>query len=254
MALLSVPDLLWRHSFYLMIDYSQRSHTKELIDRDDIPFADIQQNMKELNFINSWLGGHSITLQGFKKLIGRRQTISVCEIGCGGGDNLKVISKWCNRKNILANFTGIDINESCIAFAKKHSADHDIDFITSDYKKIEFENDKPDIIFSSLFCHHFTDEGLEEMMQWMRSNSNIGFFINDLQRNRLAYYSIKFFTKLFSRSYLVKNDAPLSVKRGFKRKEWRAILQKAGIGNYSIQWKWAFRYLVVAPSLPKEGI
>jgi hypothetical protein len=80
----------------------------------------------------------------------------------------------------------------------------------------------------------------------MRSNSTIGFFINDLHRHPLAYHSIKWITKIFSKSYLVKNDAPLSVLRGFKRKEWKGLFQQAGIDNYELQWKWAFRWLIVS--------
>ena len=228
-----------------MIDYSRRSYKKELLDKDDLPFANIQQNMRELNFINTHLGGHSITINGFKKLLGNRKTISVCEIGCGGGDNLNSIHKFCEQKNINAKFTGIDINADCIAFAKTKTKINSINFIISDYKKIDFGLDKPDIIFSSLFCHHFTDEELIEMMQWMKANSKLGFFINDLHRHPVAYNFIKITSKLFSKSYLVKNDAPLSVLRGFRKTEWQNILQRSGITNYSIKWKWAFRYLII---------
>ena len=52
-----------------MIDYTHRSYKKEILDRDNIPVEDIVENMHELDFINTWLGGHSITLQGFKNLI-----------------------------------------------------------------------------------------------------------------------------------------------------------------------------------------
>jgi 2-polyprenyl-3-methyl-5-hydroxy-6-metoxy-1,4-benzoquinol methylase len=229
-----------------MIDYSRRSYKKELLDQNDIPFADIQQNMKELNFINTHLGGHSITINGFKKLLGSLKTISVCEIGCGGGDNLSALHKFCEQKNIKAKFTGIDINADCIAFAKAKTRSSSTSFIISDYKKIEFGIDKPDIIFSSLFCHHFTDEELIEMMQWMKENSTLGFFINDLHRHPVAYNFIEIASMLFSKSYLVKNDASLSVLRGFKKKEWKNILQRSGISNYTIKWKWAFRYLIIA--------
>jgi len=228
-----------------MTDFSNRSYKKELLDRDDIPFADIQQNMKELEFINSRLGGHNITIAGFKKLAGERKKISVCEIGSGGGDNLNAIYMHSSKKDIHIKFTGIDINADCIVYAKKNTAIPDENFIVSDYKNVDFENDKPDIIFSSLFCHHFRDEELITMMQWMKANSKLGFFINDLHRHSVAYYFIKLATKLFSRSYLVKNDAPLSVLRGFKKIEWENILDRSGITNYSLKWKWAFRYLIV---------
>lgn len=229
-----------------MINYSQRSQEKELLDGDNIPFEDIAENMKELEFINSYLGGHSITICGFKKLAANKKDLSICEIGCGGGDNLNALGVFCNKNKIDAQFTGVDINAECINYAKEKIRSDNINFIISDYRFVNFGTNKPDIIFSSLFCHHFTHEELVKMMQWMQENSSTGFFINDLQRHPLAYKSIKYLTKLFSKSYLVKNDAPLSVLRGFKKNEWRSVLIQAGINNYTIQWKWAFRYLITS--------
>jgi hypothetical protein len=82
------------------------------------------------------------------------------------------------------------------------------------------------------------------MMKWMKETCRIGFLINDLHRHPLAFYSIKLLTQVFSKSYLVKNDAPLSVQRGFTRSEWESIFLAAGINNYSIEWRWAFRWLI----------
>ena len=228
-----------------MIDYKKRSVQKEILDQENISFEGIALNMKELNWINSNLGGHSITLHGFKELLQNKKSVKVCEIGCGGGDNLNVIYNFCQKNKIDASVTGIDINNECIVFAKENSKIENVNFIVSDYKKITFENEKPDIIFSSLFCHHFTEKELIEMMGWMKENSNIGFFINDLHRHLVDYHFIKSVTALFSKSYLVKNDAPISVLRGFKKIEWTEILNKAGVSNYLIKWKWAFRYLIV---------
>jgi SAM-dependent methyltransferase len=230
-----------------MIDLTNRSYKKELLDRDDIPFADIQQNMKELNTINRFLGGHKITIEGIKALISKSQpgkTVTVCEIGCGGGDNLKAIQDYFNNIHTPADFIGIDIKPECIAFAKQQYPQLQADWITADYKQAGLAGMKPDIIFASLFCHHFTEEEIIQMLQWMKENASLGFFINDLHRHPLAYYSIKWITALFSGSYLVKNDAPLSVARGFKKEEWKMIIHRAGINHFSIQWKWAFRHLI----------
>ena len=227
-----------------MINLSKRSYQKELLDADNIPFEDIKQTMKELNSINSLLGGHKITIEGVKKLIGNSSSVAVCEIGCGGGDNLKAISKYLASKQIAGSYTGIDLKKECTDFAQQQYPELNAAWITSDYSKVVFKS-KPDIIFSSLFCHHFTDEQMTEMLVWLNNNSSKGFFINDLQRNSIAYYLIKWLTAAFSKSYLVKNDACISVSRGFRKKEWELLFEKAGISNYSIQWRWAFRYLVV---------
>jgi 2-polyprenyl-3-methyl-5-hydroxy-6-metoxy-1,4-benzoquinol methylase len=214
-----------------------------LLDRPDIPFEDIKRNMQELNFINTWLGGHSITITGVEALLNAQTPVTICEIGCGGGDNLVAIQKWCDKRNIPVAFIGIDINPHCIDIASKRLLSN-TRLIASDYKDVLLEK-QPDIIFSSLFCHHFSDREMVKQLQWMKTNARIGFFINDLHRHKLAYYSIKVLTALFSNSYLVKHDAPLSVARGFTKDEWLQFFNIAGISNFSIEWKWAFRWLVV---------
>ena len=227
-----------------MPSFVTRSNQKELLDADNIPFEDIEQNLRELNFINNYLGGHAITLHGIQTLLMSNKAIDepihIVEIGCGGGDNLAYL-----QKKLKGNFTftGVDLKDSCIAFARKKYPG--IRFITSDYRDLEFAT-KPHIIFSSLFCHHFSRKELVEQFSWMQQHSSMGFVINDLHRQPLAYWSIKLLTAVFSSSYLVKNDAPLSVLRAFKKPELRELLNKACVPVFSIQWKWAFRYLVVA--------
>src|SRR5436190_6236230 len=98
---------------YDSMNFSLRSYEKELLDRDDIPFADIRQNMRELDFINAKLGGHEITLEGIRSMMKRTRSgsknknerLSILEIGCGGGDNLRVIKNYCKKKNIAVQLS-----------------------------------------------------------------------------------------------------------------------------------------------------
>ncbi|MBW0161137.1 MAG: methyltransferase domain-containing protein [Sediminibacterium sp. Gen4] len=227
------------------MNLSTRSYEQELLDDVNIPFEAIRQNMLELDIINTYLGGHRITIKGVQLLSGKQNVLHICEIGCGGGDNLAAIARWASSKNIQLEITGIDINHNCIDVAtQRKDIGSKANWITSDYRNVNFTR-YPDIIFSSLFCHHFTNEALIEQLQWMHRNSAKGFFINDLHRHWLAYYSIKVLTQLFSKSYLVKNDAPLSVKRGFKKEEWMDLLGKASI-KAEVSWEWAFRHLVLS--------
>ena len=213
-----------------------KSYQKELLDADEIPEKDLILNLKELKFINTYLGGHAVIEKGLK-LFGRT-ALNILEIGSGGGDNLIFLkNKFQNNQ-----YAGLDIKEVCIKYAA--AQDPSIDWILADYKEHKPKKTY-DIIFNSLFCHHFNDDELVKMLQWMKKNAKLGFFIGDLHRHWLAYYSIKLLTTFFSSSYLVKNDAPLSVKRGFTRNEWKLLLKKAGIENYKIKWCWAFRYLII---------
>ena len=223
----------------MKISFNTRIHQQELLDDCSIAKVDIFRNMQELAIINKLLGGHKTTLAGLKKLINNKTTISICEIGCGGGDNLKHIQQWAIANNISVVLTGIDYNPHCIAFAKQNQQ-FVCNWIETDYAAI---TEKYDVIFNSLFCHHFSNEDVAKVLSHMHRYSNIGFFINDLHRHPLAYYSIKLLTQLFSTSYLVKNDAPLSVLNGFTMQEWKNLLSNT-FPTINIQWKWAFRHLI----------
>jgi len=120
--------------------------------------------------------------------------------------------------------------------------------ILEDYRTWLLQAQKPDIIHASLFCHHLSDDQLVEFFKISAQNVKKAVVVNDLQRHPLAYYSIKWLTQWFSKSRFTKNDAPLSVLRGFTKIELEALLAKAGVLNYEIKWKWAFRYIIIIPA------
>jgi hypothetical protein len=109
------------------------------------------------------------------------------------------------------------------------------------------------VAIATLFFHHFTAEQLSAVLKQLHTQVRVGIIINDLHRHPLAYYSIKWLTQLFSRSAMVKFDAPLSVLRGFSRSEWELILTKAGIRKYTLRWRWAFRWQIIIPSLAEQA-
>jgi 2-polyprenyl-3-methyl-5-hydroxy-6-metoxy-1,4-benzoquinol methylase len=229
-----------------MFSKNQRSNKLELLDEDNIPAKDLYRNLYELEVINKKLGGHNATFKGLSYFSFNQNTHTLLDIGSGGGDTLRAIAKSKYGK-YFSCLDGADLKADCIAYAKRNSEQFEhISYYENDYK-ICLENSKHqyDIISNALFCHHFADGQLIEMLKLMRQHCRMGFVINDLQRHWLAYYSIKLLTALFSKSYLVKNDAPLSVARSFKKPDWEKLLSKAGIEGAVIQWSWAFRYVIV---------
>jgi SAM-dependent methyltransferase len=233
------------------MDFKHRDNTPELLDADNIAYSDMHRNLVELNIINTWLGGHRITLKGLQHFLDKYKTwdkpVVIAEIGCGGGDNLAAIRKVLQKKKISYHLIGVDMKAECTMYAARNNPATDTTWICCDYKQTEWPDDiKPDIIFSSLFCHHFNNTQLQSQLKWLSQNCTLGFFINDLKRDPVAYYAIKLLTALFSSSRYVKNDAPLSVKRSFIKSEWKVLLQKSGISGYLLTHEWAFRYLVCA--------
>jgi cyclopropane fatty-acyl-phospholipid synthase-like methyltransferase len=138
----------------------------------------------------------------------------------------------------------VDLKSDCVQYAKQACAEyHNIKVVQTDYRDVVKQSSHYDIIITSLFCHHLSNEEITELLQWCRQYANVATLVNDLHRHALAYYSIKVLTKLFSKSYLVKNDAPLSVLRGFSRSDLQRITLNDTLTK--IYWSWAFRWVII---------
>lgn len=222
--------------------FNTRSLKKELLDGDGIPDEDLYQNLRELDSINQLLGGYKITFNALKKVVVKSKPYTLVDIGSGGGDALKRIHKWGKRHGMQLHLWGIDLKPACITYSTRNNAG--IQFICDDYKNVLAHVPGVEILHACLFCHHLNEQEIVDLITFCLNNQ-ITLIVNDLERNPIAYYAIKLLTGLFSKSYLVKNDAPLSVLRGFKAKEWRALMRQAGAVHYSIRSKWAFRHQVI---------
>lgn len=221
-----------------------RSYERELLDNDNIPEKDLNQNLKEIAFVNKYLGGNQITTSGLKKLLKDKSKIyHIIDIGCGAGDNLKAISHWGTTNGFQLKLYGLDIKKEAIDYARKNTNGIDITFIIDSYENLNTLPYEFDVATCCLFCHHFHETQLSSLFITLQQNCKVGFIINDLHRHWLAYYFIKWAGMLFSQSYLFKNDAPLSVARGFKKKDFDKLMQSHK--PFSIEWKWAFRWLVI---------
>jgi len=213
----------------------------------------LRKNLDELEIINHWLGGNKVVTSALHKVLRRSaslkaptQPLQLADIGCGGGDILRVVAHWAQKQGLNVALTGIDANDFMVNYARqKCSAYPTIEIVQENIFAAEFQARRYDLIICSLFCHHFTNDQLQVMWRQLYGQANQAVIINDLHRHPLAYYSIKWITKLFSGSYLVKNDAPLSVLRAFRKSEIKQILAAAGVEKYSLRWQWAFRWQVI---------
>ena len=217
---------------------------------DDLEFEGpvLDQSLKELRTINKLLGGNKVTTNGLNQLIKKnpQESYSIADIGCGGGDMIRVMADWAKKNQIHCHFIGIDANPNTIKFAKERLKDLDhVNFKTENVFDESFEHEQVDIITCTLFTHHFTDEELLRLFRSFLNKAKLGIIINDLHRHRLAYFSIKALTRLFSKSPMVQNDGPLSVLRGFSKKDFISILENSGMKKIQIKWFWAFRWQVI---------
>jgi 2-polyprenyl-3-methyl-5-hydroxy-6-metoxy-1,4-benzoquinol methylase len=227
--------------------FKQRSTQPEFLDGPGIPSQLLEQNLRELDFLNRRLGGHAISLEGVKKLVtDKNRTWHLVDLGCGSGDVLLFMAKWGRKNGFRLQLTGVDKNSDAIDFLKRHCREYpEINGIAGDYAEVLDEFKSVDIFHCGLFCHHLKDEELMTLFCKINGLAQSGFVVNDLQRHPLAYYGAKWMASILGGSVLSKNDGPVSVLRAFKKEELVHMLQSAGVEKFVVRRRWPFRFLVV---------
>ncbi len=224
-----------------------RSLEPELLDNFDLQGKELEKNLDEIELVNTYLGGYSVVDNAIKKLnLSSKKQYTISDIGCGSGDGIRHLNKKFKEKKIKVDLIGIDANPNCINYAKSLDPNaSNVNYLTANVFEKEFENIKQDIAICSLVLHHFTDQQIVFLLNTLLKTTRKAIIINDLHRNPIAYYSIKYLTKLLGGSKLVQNDAPLSVLKAFKKTELENLISQTSASKVLINWKWAFRYQVI---------
>ena len=230
-----------------LIDTSSRSSASEMMDDFTIKGSVLRDTLDKLETINRLLGGNSVTIKGLNKILSKSsktKTITIVDLGCGHGDILRDVAKFGRKNSYKFKLIGIDANNAAIDYAKALSKDYpELSFETIDIFSEDFKKQSFDVVLCTLFLHHFKNNELIPFLKSIVQKASIGVIVNDLHRHKLAYYLFKIIG-LFIKNKMVREDGLTSILRAFKRKEIETILKKTGV-NFSIQWKWAFRYLWV---------
>ena len=218
-----------------------RSTQLEIMDDASINDERIDAALRELRLVSKWLGGRSASRGGVRWLLRRAPSgneLSVLDVGAGGSDLAEALAAL--RRSLLV--TALDINERACEYSRRMSPATRV--IRGSVFDLTNEGEQFDIIHASLFFHHLTDAQLRALLPVLLSRARLGIVINDLRRSGLSWMGIALLTRLFSRSEMVKHDAPLSVHRGFSRKELVELTNVLPHTIINIRRRWAFRWLV----------
>ncbi len=226
---------------------TQRSQEKELLDLGPDfytpqEFADCHIKLFR---VNKLFGFFSDTKQLLKKF---SSNITVLDVGCGAGLFLLHLSKHFPKMTL----TGTDICLSSITLAQqelqqwqnKHFSKNVL-FKLQAFPQTRFSPSSVDVIITTMVCHHLDDEALIKFMQQLVVGAKNAVIINDLHRHRIAEFFYSMLSPLLFNNRLITHDGLISIRRGFTRSEWHVLLKKANIQNYTLKWRFPFRWSLV---------
>lgn len=222
-----------------------RTDTIETMDDFAMEGEILRDALDKIARINQLLGGNQLTVQGVQELIQdlKKREIIIVDVGCGNGDMLRTLADFGLKNNLNLRLIGIDANNFTISHARKLSDKYaNISYRCEDIFHESFNDLKYDIVLCTLTLHHFKDDEIIRLLNVFYANSTIGIVINDLHRSAVAYRLFQALCFVFQLNDMSREDGLTSILRSFKKEELIQFSKKLNFSNYTIHWKWAFRY------------
>lgn len=231
-----------------------RSAENEKLDNLSLQGATLHGALQSLEWINRWFGNHQSVVKSINRICRKeKKTVSVIDLGCGGGDLIAAVAKAFQDKQIPFSILGIDGNSHTLQYAKQKCRRYKgIHFLQADILNDKFNLPPCDILISSHFMYHFTEDGLIRFLGQHLPNTSTAVIFSELERHPFAMFLFKFFSFVLPISKLAKADGLLAIQRSFTKKEWLIILQKAGVKKFSLRRVPFFRIqLIIFPDQNK---
>lgn len=228
-----------------MIDLSARSRQPEWMDGEDVTEADYAAVMRDLAVVNTLTLARPPTLAFVRRVLGTvpaDRVLTVVDVGYGAGDMLRAIGRMAGDR---VRLVGLDINPrgrpAALAMTPPEMG---IDYRTGDAMAVPAE-EPIDLIVSSLVTHHMGDAEIIAFLRWMEGRARIGWFVNDLHRHWLPYHFFRAASAAMRWHPFVQHDGAVSIARAFRKEDWWALLDEAGVAGVArLRWHFPFRYCV----------
>lgn len=229
--------------------FETRSLKLERIDTGDYTPDEYERFLKEIAFINRFIGDFRALRKTLLREIEKQNLseFSVLDVGAGSGEILREIAKFARRKNKRAELFGLELNRrSADAIVEESKKFAEIKSVQADALQLPFAENTFDYAISSLFTHHLTDEQIIKTLREMKRVARRKIFVIDLHRHRGAYFSYKLFCAAFRISPLVREDGSLSILRSFKPEELENLARKADFEKFAVKRIMPFRLVLEA--------
>ena len=215
---------------------------------DDCIDRDILRGcLQDLAVANRLTGAYRSTLRFLDNVLARRppsaQPLRILDIGFGYGDTLRRIARWAGERRVPVELTGIDLNPLSASIAAEANQAKGlppgaIAWHTGDV--LATREIAPDLVLTSLVMHHLEDDQIVAMLRWMEANARVGWFINDLERQRTPARLWSVLAHVLRWHPFLHHDGPVSFRRAFRDADWHRYLAQAGISTEIVTVRKAF--------------
>jgi SAM-dependent methyltransferase len=227
----------------------ERIYEEELLDAGAGTDEDVRENLLDLRRINRLLGGTRVVLTALEAMLGQEPSakLSLLDVGTGSADIPSMVSRWSRARGMAPALAAVDLSDRNLRVARRDlGVSPDVELVRADALMLPFAPRSFDFVTASLFLHHFRDDDVIRLLAGFARIARRAVIVNDLVRNLVPYYFIRMTGPVFAKSFLTRNDGPVSVLRGFTAEELERLGSSAGLSSFSVRRSFPYRLSLIA--------
>ncbi len=154
----------------------------------------------------------------------RCRELTILDLGAGDGSLGRQLTAWAAKRGWTWKVTDLDLRPSALNL---HNGDRRM---VASVQHLPFADRSFDVVIASQMTHHLDSSG--EIIQHFREAWRVCrelLVLSDLHRNLWLYCLAHVGTAVTGCSRELRADGLVSVRRGFRLKEWRQYAHAAGI-------------------------
>ena len=221
----------------MLRSWGMRARPAELPEWMDEPcsYEDWCRCLRDLDAANRWTLAARPTLAWLNSLPRQSAPLRILDVGFGSGGMLRAIAAWARKHGVAVTLTGVDLNPYAERVARQlRKPDESIRFLIGNVYSLD-PGAQFDVIVSSLMTHHMEDPEIVRFLGWMEARAQRGWLVNDLYRARAPYVAFRTLAKAARWHRFVQHDGPVSIRRSFRKNDWKRLCAAAGVRNASIE-------------------
>jgi SAM-dependent methyltransferase len=222
--------------------FRERSTQAEYFDAPDRPAGEMAAAFRELDRVNRLFQFSHPFVSCLPRWLGsqRCERLEILDVGAGTGLLGKRLSEWARRRGWDWRFTNLDANPVVLNSSGAARA------VTGSALELPFSDGSFDLVVASQMTHHLNDG--EVVRHWREAwrVTRDAVFICDLHRNAFLYTMLWLTMRLMRTDPTLREDGLVSVRRGFRRPEWRELAARAEIPDAKVWLYYGTRIVLQA--------
>jgi hypothetical protein len=216
------------------IDFSRRAELVEAMDRPDSPEDRLRRTLTQFESLNRIFSRYrSVLMRGVvdDMACNDARSFRVVDLGAGGCDIARWLVRACRTRGLPVAVVAVEHDLRVAGYARSASAGYpEIEVVQADVLDRGLLGGA-DYVLANHLLHHLSDDLCVELLRRIDCARPRRYLLNDLVRNRWAYFGFLLVAPLLFRRSFVVADGLASIRRGFTMPEVRTLVRTAAVAH-----------------------